>query len=532
MGLPKVQRVDPIVQRSWDGGMVMVESLAPEQIPSDSAAHILNFEIDKIGNLKTRVATQAFFTTSEDDPLTSLVLARFSDGNSLFAYTQGSKLFTRIGSTNTDVTGAFVFPNGNRWYWVMFDDWLIGIHGSASTRPIKIDSSGNVTTLNANAPFAGHGVVWNNRLWLSGVTSNRNTIYASAINDPEDWTTTGDAGAITLGVDIGDGDKIHALSVFRGNLMVYKRAKINVVYAISAPATIPSNIRVDLYTSKLGCMYPATIQDALDDQLYLSESGVASLALSSQGDIEGAILSTNISDIGSIPVGSETIASSPCSIVIKGRQQYWLALPNSLSNSFGDTVWVLDYSDIKKRDAEGLPKVKWVRFDDDAFGTAYCEQDSTYTIYLVAQQFVNSVNTPVRFYSPSDPSMSFAGTYTRRLLTRGYFSESPMIRTLWHRFGLSFIKLSTTVAFTINYYYDNYLSAVAGSYSHSSDNSIPNTHRTYWRSFKKNDSGRKANIVQLEITANTTGQGFVVKAAHLEQTALNHKRAKTGWVSD
>lgn len=540
MPLPTPQRSDPINQTSWDSGMIT--SLPPEELPEDAAALIENFEFDRLGNLKSRFGVRAVLNGSlqsdQTETITSIFIPRFVGGTSPILFTAGNDLFNLTGNSSaTNLTGAFTFPDGNRWYWVMFDEFAIGIHGSSTERPIKVNSAVTVTTLNANAPFAGHGVVWNNRLWLSGVGSNQNTIFGSAINDPEDWTTTGDAGAITLGIDIGDGDKIYALSVFRGDLYVYKRDKIYVVSAISAPATLPANLRVDVYAPNLGCIYPATIQNVIDDQLFVSAAGVTSLSLAPLGNIEGAVVSNNIAELGKLkrifdPV-SVASGFSPVAHNLKQKQQYLLAIPSQMGNGT-NTAWVLDYSDIAQKNEFGLPKVRWCKFTGDVYGTAYFTNLDNSDVYLIASVPPGGGGeTVISAYNPNHPDELYSQTATattKRLITRAFGNSKK--RSLWYRFGVGFLKVTTTVAFDVKWYFENYLTTQAGSYSHSSDGAIANLHRTYWRGFKKSDSGRKANLVQLEIFANTASQGFVIKSIELEHTKLNHRRSQTAFVSD
>jgi hypothetical protein len=133
-----------------------------------------------------------------------------------------------------------------------------------------------------------------------------------------------------------------------------------------------------------------------------------------------------------------------------------------------------------------------------------------------------------RYYGLTD---TYATTsVSRTLITRSY--GNPNKRSLWHRLGTTLTKLTSSVTYTLNYYFDNYLGAVAGSYSVTESNALANLHRTFWRGFKKNDSGRKANLVQIEITQTGADNGMTLKSIVLERTELNHRQARTKWVSD
>lgn len=535
MGLPEVKRADDIVQGSWDSGMITI--LPPEELPPDAAVLIQNFEFDSKGNLVTRAGAFTSFNIGDDEHITSLFRAKYSDGTVFIIGTTPTRIFKvdQDGTNFTNITGLFVLPtDARRWHWVMFNDFAIGTAQGQGT-PLKVSNAGTVSFLN-NAPASARAIeVWNNRLWLA--ENGENTVYGSSINDPEDWTIDDDAGAITLGVDIGDGDRILALKQFKGSLYVYKRTKIHVISAISAPATIPSNLRVDIYTDDIGLAASDSIQTLLDDQIFLSDLGVMSLALAPLGETRTSILSRNIDELSGLqitdvvntaPIESELITS----LNIPGLQQYLLSIPASFSPTGSDIVYVMDYSDIMQRDEEGFPKVRWCVFDGTITGSAYVERIvSGVKSYFVAKRFVTSTNTPVFTYSPLVAARTFDTTATtKRFLSRAFGLST--IRSLWHRFAVSLTKLTTNVTFITNYYFDNYTTSVAGTYTHTLTGTPSNSNRTIWKSFKKNDSGRKANLVQIEITANTVSQGFTIKSLHMENTKLNFRRATTKWNSD
>lgn len=534
MGLLSTNRTDPYLQTSWNEGMNTI--LPPEEIPPTAAVDISNFEFDDVGNLRSRLSPSLLVDTNNADGLVSIFTARFSNGTTKILYVTSSSPSPDLYWMDTNGTNITLLTNNltstpqERMLWMMFNDRVILITGLANgNSPIySVDSAGTVVNLtNVNsAPNSNCGVVWNNRLW---VNSGLNSIKGSAINDQTDWTVDDDAGAILLSIGTDEDDRISALSVFRGNLIVYKYKSIHIVSAISAPATIPSNLRVDLYTSNLGCVQKHTIQNILDDQIFLSTIGVISLALAPLGETKGSILSRNIAELAQIDLTafstSNTVGTSCYSLNVQKKQQYWLAVPSGIGNGT-NTVWVMDYADISKRDEEGLPLVRWCKFTGNIFGIAYATLGNTAETYLMVSA---SASDQVFSYDPINDT-SFAGTHTRRLLTRAYGVTNK--RSLWHRFSISLLKLTSNVAFSANYYFDNYLTAKAGGYDHSLTSTPANNHRNIWRSFRRNDSGRKSNLVQIEITANTTDQGIVIKSIGLEYTALNFRRSQVTWVSD
>lgn len=539
MPLQNIERTDPINQTSWDSGMIT--TLPPEELPEDAAVLIENFDFDGIGNLKSRVpAVQFVETDTIQGNLCSIFPAHYSNGNFFYYFSSGTSIY-RMAADGTGQTAIATVTIETFVNWLMFDDFAIAINTVPGANvPIKVDSAGADTILNANAPDCVHGVVWNSRLWLAGEGSNGNTIYGSAINDPEDWTSTGDAGAIELGININDGDFIVALAVFRGNLVVYKSSSIYMVSAISAPATIPSNLRVDLYTDKVGCVAARSIQNVLDDQVFVSILGIVSLSLLSLGEVKTAILSRNIVELSTMRSRTlmQSALNSPIfALLFVQKQQYALFLPGTIENSGNHTVWIMDYSDIMEKGADGLPKIRFCKFTGtDIVGLCGCiasyeTAGFTSESYLIGR-FAPSPAADNAFfrYSPNEPSLSWTGTVSKRLLTRAFGNST--LRSLFHRFCVTLNKLTTNVSLSAGYYYDLFTTTLAGSYTHSLTGTPSNNSRTIWRQFKKNDSSRKANLVQLNITANTADQGLTIKSVALTRTELNYKHANTKWVSD
>lgn len=544
MPLPAGNRTDSISHTSWASGMIT--TLPPEELPEDAAALIENFEFDDIANLTTRLSPTTLVDTNLGSQILGMFTATFSNGTTKVLFVINTTL-PDLYWMNTDGTGVTKLADdvgavNQRFYFTMFNDLVIMGYSTntADTGTLrKIDSAGTVSTLlsafTSPGPTGSQIVVWNSRLWTFGTSTSGtlNTISGSKINDPTDFVLDGtDSGAIRIDIEPNDGDSIRALSVFKGNLIIYKFNKIYIVSAISAPATIPGNLRVDEYAHNIGCAHPSTIQDVLDDQIFLSSQGVTSLTLSALGESKTSSLSRNIDELGKIKrttnIFDSSISNSCTSINIKHKQQYWLFVPSALGNGT-DTVWVMDYSDIQKRDEFGFPLVRWSKFTGNIVSSVYADFIKGGNSYLLVD-IVATDKDIILLYDPLTNPTTFTGTHTRRILTRA-FGQSKT-RSLWHRFCTTLTKLTTNVAYTINYYFDNYITSSAGSYTKSLTGTPANNNRTIWNSFKKNDSGRKANLVQLEITANTTEQGFTIKSVSLENTSLNHKQATTKWNSD
>lgn len=551
MPLPTPKRTDPIVQNTWQGGMVT--SVPPEDLDADEARLLLNLEFDDESNLITRNGTTLFLTvTGETGRITSAFRAQYSDGTVYILLTTGTKLYrcSESGGSLTNITGALTFPSNTKWQWVMFGDFAIGVNGATSgTNPVKVNAAGTATLL-ANAPFAKYIENWNNRIWLvRSAAAERNSIFASAINLPEDWTVDDDAGAIQLPIDPNDGDYINGLKVFKGSLYVYKRKKINVVSPIGSPATIPGNLRVDVYTTNLGTLSGYSIQNVIDDQLFLSDSGVTSLVLAPLGELKGAIISHNIKELGELKKNASVFEIE--SAVFDDVNQYIISIPAAVSASGLNEGYVLDYSKINQRDELGFPIVRWTKVDGLVLGTAYTFRlDQDYKRYLIAGYPVTSVDTKIFSYEPANPVRTFSDNgvaYTQQIRTKSYFMTSALIRSLWTRFALGLTLVSDALDITIDYLFDNkesiagtypetlsaitqsialYGSGVFGTALWTSPSQLFRD-RVMWRQFRKNNFGRKARTVAFNFRCSTVNQGFILKSVEVDGTALNYKRARS-----
>lgn len=547
MPLPTPQRTDPITQNSWERGMIT--SIPAEELPPNAAAQILNMEFDRDSNIITRNGVTLFVDTGETTRVTSMFRAEYSDGTVWILFTTGTKLFrcTESGGSLTNITGALTFPSDTLWQWVMFGDFAIGVNGATSgTNPVKVNAAGTASLL-ANAPFAKYSEVWNSRLWLvESTAANRNTLRASAINLPEDWTIDDDAGAITLPIDPNDGDYIKGIKAFQGSLYVEKEEKVHVVNPIGSPATIPSNLRVDIYTTKVGSISGYSIQNVVNDQLFLTKSGVMSLILAPLGNLQGALISENIKELGQLKKTSDEMAS----FVLDDIKQYWLSIPSTISSSGFNELWVLDYAKISERDERNFPIVRWVKFDGLVAGTAYAQRkDQTYNRILIAGYPVSGQNTKIYQYDPINPAKSFndnTAAYTQNIKSKAFSSGSPLIRELWHRFGAALRVITANLSLNVNYYFNNSPS-ITGTFPFAFTFSGGGTlwggstwngglwtsadaieqEEVIWMQFRKNSKGRKARLVALEFNCTQADQGFILKFIHLEHTKLNQRRART-----
>lgn len=527
-------------QVNWAGG-INTTSQAEELAP-DEAQDIENFKYDSDDNLVSRTGVFQFIgSTTYSTRITSLHRYVNASGAVVFIYTQGTTIrrSDENGGSITDITGGLTIPTNTFWQWKTFTGFAIGVNKGtgANANPVKVLDNNNAVALGGSPPKAKYIEVWNSRVWLvDAVNSNR--VHASALGNAEDWTTTGAAGRIILDIDPGDGDEITGLVAFRNNLFVFKRKKIHVISAISTPATDPDNLRVDIFTSNIGCFAPYSIQPVLNDVLFLSDSGVASLAQSEFGELQSALLSSKIAELAEIKKTTNEIGS----IVLDDENQYWLSIPATISPRLIAETYVFHYDKI----AEGKPR--WTRYTGKVTGTAFAEKlNGNFKEYVIAYQ-EGTVNTLYR-YSPTDPtapSFNDAGAaYNRVIKTKAYAADALLLRKDWVRFGFGIRLLTQLLNLSVSYFFDNVETKGAnfpfnftftqpsvliwdvGQWDTQFWAADSSRDEYIWRKFKKVSLGRKGLTVTFVFNANTADQAYIMKYFALEFVLLGQRRVKT-----
>jgi len=405
---PDLQIV-PSAQISFAGGINT--SSAYDRLAEDECIDIKNMRFGEDDSLVARRGTymqiDKIAAANITDRITSVYQAQFSDGTTRDIFTLGGaspKIYEDVAGVATDRTGALTLPtNSEFWQWKMFTDLAIGVNRGtgANTNPVKIASgAGNAAALGGTPPKAKYIEVWANRVWLTGATNaTKNTLYGSVLGNAEDWTTgSGTAsGTIAIDIDPSDGDFITGIISFRERLFVFKRNKIYTVDPIGGGfPTDATALSVNLYTSSIGCASAYSIQPVLDDVLFLSDHGVASL-VSSQvvGDFNSALLSRKIKELRDLvlPRNKDLEISA---FVVQQHAQYWL-FRDDISKG---TMYVLDYRRIQER------IVRW---------TTYGNTIGAADVACLERIISGTVRTRIRIAGNSSGGSGIFGIYTYEL---------------------------------------------------------------------------------------------------------------------
>ena len=133
-----------------------------------------------------------------------------------------------------------------------------------------------------------------NRLFAVGTGTDRNTLYASDLLDPEVWKTT---NSIVVGGD--DGQDIVAIQPFFDyELLVFKPSKIYLV-TVDPTASTAAGWTVRLINDRIGCIAGRSVSFVGKDVYFLAEDGIRSVQRSLSDDyfIVGVPISEAIKDV-------------------------------------------------------------------------------------------------------------------------------------------------------------------------------------------------------------------------------------------
>ena len=511
----------------WGGGLN--QSLASKDIEDNELAASLNMELTATQALRKRDGTSLADNgaTLASSTLKSLVTYQRNNGSEVVIGTYGNKIYRTApadpGShTLTDITGvAITMSNNSDWDWAVMDDKLYGVDGQAatSTNPIVIaDHTTDAAVATATAPDSfprGKFITtFARRLWIVDATAP-NTLHYSGLGDALMWDTSSgaaNAGSIVVGQD--EGDYITGIMPWLDRLIIFKRKRIYMLIP-GSPNTDRTQFNMKLLTDRLGCVDWRTIQQVLNDVIFLSDYGVASLQATQQfGDLRQAILSAKVPNIAESAKNVNW-----ASVVLPHKQQYWL------TNNGTDVVWVMDFS----QTFSGGP-FAWMKFDGDVVGASYAVAENA----GMTQLYIGNADLVV--YDPDvfddQDTTDTSDAYFR---TKAYSLNEPLRRKEFYKFGVEFEAESDPVNFDISYRLDQNdgrIKTVSGSFSSLSTGSVLDGDDLLWDvpltsgSFYlatgvsedtdlvwpiRGKAGRRAQTIQYIFTHGTAAQGFKVK---------------------
>ena len=312
-----------------------------------------------------------------DDQGTNKIFA--SHGTSIYTidFTSPNAAFP---SSGADVKHTVANSTGD-WQFVNFNNRLTCLHtgivpqrydGSASAGSMwaAFDNATRPPTVSTGEfkPSCGSGTY--GRMWVGGVEEEKDVLHYSALLDSDDYTTSSGGGSIDL-KRVWDKDDIIAIAPFYGQLAVFGKNNI----ALYESPDVIGNIKLNEVIKGIGCIARDSVQAIGDDLVFLSSTGLRSLARTSEKDkVPLTDISKNIKDtiIRNIGVSNLTDVRS---VYVENEGIYILSFTDKNIN------YVFDF---KHFTPNGEPRITTWTFDNDREPTSMCYTE-TYG-YLTGQK--------------------------------------------------------------------------------------------------------------------------------------------------
>ena len=287
-----------------------------------------------------------------DDQGTKKIFA--SHGTSIYTidFTAPNAAFP---SSGADVKHTVSGSSGN-WQFVNFNGRLHCFH--AGVVPQRYDgslSSGSRWTAHATDPASistlfdpSCGMGFYGRIWCGGVAEAKDVVYYSNLLDGDDWTG-GDTGFIDLKKVWGD-DEVVALAPFYGKLVIFGKENIAIY---NSPQTV-SSLALDEVIRGIGCIARDSVQAIGDDLVFLSATGLRSLARTTEKDkLPLTDLTVNIKDTIIRNIGQSTNVKS---VYVENEGIYIMTFTDK------NITYVFDFKHITP---EGTPRITTWSFEAD-----------------------------------------------------------------------------------------------------------------------------------------------------------------------
>ena len=510
----------------------------PTEIDNSEVQDLLNFEFDDAGNISTRRGVSQLSADTFANRITSLHYFTVEAGEVGILLTTGATL--QIIETNgtglSNLTGALTLPSNNFWSWVTFAGLAIGANKATSgDNPIKVSATPTAAALGGSPPKAKYLQVWNSRLWLVSATEP-NQIWGSALGDPEDWTVDDAAGAVTIDVDADDGDLITGLFATRDALYIFKRNAIYRLIPVVKPETDPDNLKLEVVTRKIGCVSHYSITQVVDDVLFLSDQGVASLSLVVTAEnFKTAFYSRNVAEITNFIKSTEEIPA----FLFDTAAQYWLSLPPAVSPTAARQVYVMDYLKV------GDGYARWTRFDGFVAGTAYTSfMGASGKTYVIGAINSGGSNYQLFTYVPRLTTAAFSdqGTaYNKAVAFKSFNGGAQLLRKYWHEWAIALNLLSSSAGVTITYTFDQNVNR-GGSYSFGLTGTetgsiwaagvwaagvwgtVFSGQKDIVRELLSNEFGRESQDITFAVSNAQAGEGFTIQDFAMDYVPLSNKK--------
>ena len=256
--------------------------------------------------------------TEHNDQGTNKIFA--SHGTSIYTvdFTTPAGAFP---SSGADVKHTVSNTDGN-WQFVNFNDRMSCVHegvvpqrydgsqGSGS-KWAAFDNAHRPATVSSGEFKPSCAAGFYGRLWVGGVAEERDVLHYSTLLDSDDFRITSVNSASNGGSfdlkNVWGKDDIIAIAPFYGQLAVFGRNNI----AIYESPDVIGSMKLNEVIRGVGCVARDSVQHIGDDLVFLSSTGLRSLARTSEKDkVPLTDLSVNIKDTLIRNIGQSTAVKS------------------------------------------------------------------------------------------------------------------------------------------------------------------------------------------------------------------------------
>jgi hypothetical protein len=323
-------------------------------LESGYATSATNCIIDRFGRLGSRRGWQRLTTNNgslaDNEPIDFIYEFKNTDGVYTILSAGGGKLFTGD-TTLTQKQVRNAANNANVALSVTTGNWqaaaLQDASGASANGEVFLAQLGNplltyrevsgsfiyqqvsdigsiptglsLSTFDPNCVISAYG-----RIWAANLSNNKTTVYYTRLLAGHHFTSTG-AGLLDVSAIVGGNDEIVALASHNNFLIIFMQNNI-VVYS---GADDPSTIQLSDVIKGVGCIARDSVQNTGTDLIFLSRSGVRSLARTIQEkSMPMRELSLNVRDILVRDIQNETLTNIK-SAYFERDAFYILSLPST-----------------------------------------------------------------------------------------------------------------------------------------------------------------------------------------------------------
>lgn len=350
---------DAIPPNGWTDGYDMVVSPRGHAVPR----HGRTVVVDLADEFDPLPATKTIYAIGENRDYTQGEFLYVFIGNKCAWYNGATWAWLQEGGDATFAEGRWDFTRVLGFAAATEHQYLACANDEEEL--MFIDETGTVTRPDTSSistkianPY-GHqlepkwGVLYKNRLFISGDTRHPSSLFCSVAGNPNAWDivlpTGTDMDAQEFKVGFSREEPITGLYVYRGLLFIFKQSSI---WYLDGTSGVPSNWTIRQFSGRLGCLSGYTIQDIGNDVVYVSnEMKLRSLAGTEKfGDIDMSAVSAGRIDsyLGMFRYGLSASTVDP----VNGW--YVLSMSNDPTER-ADGMVIYDYGRALGVDPRGMP---------------------------------------------------------------------------------------------------------------------------------------------------------------------------------